>query len=161
MISCRCLHYTYGGMYHETIPLREFIMWQRMAFVITVVLLGFSGGVLALLICGMHAERGAVAGFCFVSALAVGQAWIVASEIAKARRLYGNIRNACYRGAQAKFRAVSLVGLCAIVGVLPLALIGANSGAQGRFATVMLGGVVFSTIGALTVLPVLIARMAK
>ena len=105
-------------------------MWQRMAFVITVVLLGFSGGVLALFVRGMHAERGAVAGFCFVSALAVVQAWMVASEITKARRLCGNIRNACYRGAQAKFRAVSLVGLCAIVGVLPLALIGASSGAQ-------------------------------
>ena len=138
-------------------------MCQRMAFVITVVLLGFSGGALAALffIRGMHSERGAVAGFCFVSAPAVVQAWTVASESAKARRLYGNIRNACYRGAQAKFRAVSLVGLCAIVGVLPLALIGADSGAQGRFATVMLGGVVFSTIAALTVLPVLIARIAE
>jgi Cu/Ag efflux pump CusA len=126
-----------------------------------VVLLGFSGGVLALFVRGMHAERGAVAGFCFVSALAVVQAWMVASEIAKARRLSGNIRNACYRGAQAKFRAVSLVGLCAIVAVLPLALIGESSGAQGRFATVMLGGVVFSTIAALTVLPVVIARIAE
>src|ERR1035438_8303187 len=135
---------------------------QRMAFVITVVLLGFSGGVLALFVRGMHAERGgAVAGFCFVSALAVVQAWMVASEIAKARRLCGNIRNACYRGSQAKFRAVSLVGLCVIVGVLPLTLIGASSGAQGRFATVMLGGVVFSTIAALTVIPVLIARIAE
>ena len=140
--------------------LREFIMWQRIAFAITVVLLGFSGGILALFVRGMHAERGAVAGFCSVSALAIVQSWMVASEIATVRELYGNIRNACYRGAQAKFRAVSLVGLCAIVGVLPLALIGAGSGAQGRFATVMLGGVVFSTIAALTVMPVLIARIA-
>jgi multidrug efflux pump subunit AcrB len=136
-------------------------MRQCMAFVITVVLLGFSGGVLALFVRGMHAGRGAVAGVCFVSALAVVQAWLVASEIAKARRLCGNIRNACYRGAQAKFRAVSLVGLCAIVGGLPMALIGASSGAQSRFATVMLGGVAFSTIAALTVLPVLIARIAE
>jgi len=136
-------------------------MWQRIAFAITVVLLGFSGGVLALFIRGMHAERGAVAGFGFVSALALVQAWMVASEIAKARRLYGNIRKACYRGAQAKFRAVSLVGLCAIVGGLPLALIGASSGAQGRFATVMLGGVAFSTIAASIVLPVVIARIAE
>jgi cobalt-zinc-cadmium resistance protein CzcA len=136
-------------------------MWQRMAFVITVVLLGFSGGVLALFVRGMHAGRGAVTGFCFVSAVAVLQAWMVASEIAEARRLSGNIRNACYRGAQAKFRAVSLVGLCAIVVVFPLALIGASSRAQGRFATVMLGGVLFSTIAALTVLPVLIARISE
>ena len=136
-------------------------MWQRVAFVMTVVLLGFSGGVLALFVSGMHAERGAVAGFCVLSALAVVQAWLVASEIAKARRQCDNIRNACYQGAQTKFRAVSLVGLCAIVGVLPMAWIGPNSGAQGRFATVMLGGVVFSTIAALTVLPVLVARIEE
>ncbi len=136
-------------------------MWQRMAFVTTVVLLGFSGGMLALFVRGMHAERGAMAGFCFVSALAVVQSWMVASAIAKFRRLSGDIRNACYRGAQAKFRAVSLVGLCSIAGGLLLALIGASSGAPGRFATVMLGGVVFSTIASLTVLPVLVSRIAE
>ena len=136
-------------------------MWQRMAFVTAVVLLGSSGGVLALFVRGMHAERGAIAGFCFVSALAIVQAWMVASAIAKARMLHGNIRNACYRGAQAKFRAVSLIALCAIAGVLPMAFMGANSGAQGGFATVMLGGVVSSTIAALTVLPVLVSRIAE
>jgi multidrug efflux pump subunit AcrB len=136
-------------------------MWQRMAFVISVVVLGFGGGVLALFVRRMDDGQGTAAGFCLVSALAVVQAWLVASEVAKARRLCGNIRNACYRGAQAKVRAVSLVGLCAIVGVLPMALIGASSGAQSRFATVTLGGVVFSTIAALTVLPVLIARIAE
>ena len=94
-------------------------MWQRMAFVITVVLLGVSGGIIALFVRGIYAERGAVAGFCVVSALAVVQSWMVASEIARVRRLSGDMRNACYRGAQAKVRAVSLVGLCAIATVLP------------------------------------------
>ena len=136
-------------------------MWQRIAFVITVVLLGLSGGIIALFVRGIHAERGAVAGFCVVSALAVVQSWMVASEIARARRLSGDIRNACYRGAQAKFRAVSLVGLCAIATVLPMAFMGANLGAPSRFATVLLGGVVFSTIAALTVLPVVIARISE
>ena len=132
-----------------------------MAFVIAVVLLGVSGGIIALFVRGIHAERGAMASFCFVSALAVVQSWMVSSAIAKARRLSGDIRNACYRGAQAKFRAVSLIALCAIAGVIPMAFIGENSGVQGRFATVILGGVVFSTIAALTVLPVLVARIAE
>ena len=136
-------------------------MWQRIAFAITVVLLGFSGGVLALFVRDMHADRGAVVGFCFVCAVAIVQAWMVASEIAKARRLCGSIRNACYRGAQAKFRAVSVVGLCAIVRVIPMGLIAQDSGTPARFATVMLGGVAFSTAAALTVLPVLIARVAE
>lgn len=135
-------------------------MWRRMAH-ITVVLLGISGGVIALFVRGVHAEQGAEAGFCVVSALAALQAWMVASEIAKARGLSGDIRNACYRGAQAKFRAVSLVGLCAIVGTLPLTLNGAKSGAAGRFATVMFGGVAFSTIAALIVLPVLMTRIEE
>ena len=136
-------------------------MWQRIAFVITVVLLGLSGGIIALFVRGIHAERGAVAGFCVVSALAVVQSWMVASEIARARRVSSDMRNACYRGAQAKFRAVSLVGLCAIATVLPMAFMGANLGAPSRFATVLLGGVVFSTIAALTVLPVVIARISE
>jgi Cu/Ag efflux pump CusA len=109
----------------------------------------------------MHGELGAAAGFWFVSALAMVQAWMVASGIAKARRLCSDVRDACYRGAQAKFRAVLLVGLCAVVGVLPMILIGASSGTQARFATVTLGGVVFSTTAALIVLPVLIARIAE
>jgi Cu/Ag efflux pump CusA len=136
-------------------------MWQRMAFVTTVVLLGFSGGVLALFVRGMPAEWVAVPAFAVVSALAIAQSWMVASEIARARRLSGDIRNACYRGAQAKFRAVSLLGLCAIAGVLPWAFMGPNSGAPGRFATVVLGGVLFSTIAALTVLPILVSRIAE
>jgi cobalt-zinc-cadmium resistance protein CzcA len=136
-------------------------MWQRMAYVTTVVLLGLSGGVLALFVRGMHPERGAMAGFCFVSALAVVQSWMVSSAIAKVRRLPGDIRNACYRGAQAKLRAVSLIALCAIAGVIPMAFTGESSGVQGRFATVILGGVVFCTIAALTVLPVLVARIAE
>jgi Cu/Ag efflux pump CusA len=136
-------------------------MWQRMAFVITVVLLGVSGGIIALFVRGINAERGAIAGFSVVSAVAVAQSWMVASEIARVRRRSSDMRNACYRGAQAKFRAVSLVGLCAIATVLPLAFTGANLGAPGRFAIVMLGGVVFSTIAALTVLPVVIARISE
>jgi multidrug efflux pump subunit AcrB len=40
-------------------------------------------------------------------------------------------------------------------------LIGESLGTQARFATVMLGGVVFPTTAALTVVPVLIARIAE
>src|ERR1035438_6208814 len=62
---------------------------------------------------------------------------------------------------QAKFRDVLLVGLCAFVIVLPTPLIGVNSGAPGRFATVVSGGMVFSTTAALTVLPVLIVWITE
>jgi heavy metal efflux system protein len=134
-------------------------MWQRVAFAMTVVPLAIGGGVLALFIRGMHAEQGAAVGFCIVSALAVVQACMIASGIAEARRLNNNVRNACSQGTQAKFRDVFLVGLCAFVIVLPTAFIGASFKAPARFATVVLGGTVFSTAAALVVLPVLMTRI--
>ena len=109
----------------------------------------------------MLAERGAAIGFCFVSASAIVQTGMVANGIGEARRLNRNGRNACFRGTQAKFRDVLLIGLCGFVIVLPTALIGATSGAPARFGTVMLGGMVFSTAAALTVLPVLVARIKE
>ena len=136
-------------------------MWQRVVLAIGIVALGLSGGIIALFVRGMHAEASAVLGFCFVCTLAIAQAWMVASGIAKARTLHGDLRNACLKGAQAKFGGVLLVGLCAVVGVLPMALIGASSGTPARFATVALGGAVFSTTAALTVAPVLILRMGE
>ena len=136
-------------------------MWERVVLAIGIVALGLSGGIFALFVRGMHAEASAVLGFCFVGSLAIAQAWMVASGIAKARRLHGDLRNACFRGAQAEFGRVLLVGLCAVVGVLPMALIGASSGTPARFATVALGGAVFSTTAALTVAPVLILRMGE
>jgi cobalt-zinc-cadmium resistance protein CzcA len=136
-------------------------MWQRMVFAMAVVALGLSGGIVALFVRGMHFEASAALGFCFVCALAIVQAWMVTSGIAQARRLHGDLRNACFKGAQAKCEGVLLVGLCAVVGVLPMALIGASSGLPARFATIMLGGTVFSTTAALTVVPVLIVRMGE
>ena len=93
--------------------------------------------------------------------MATVQECMVANGIAEARRLNSNVRNACFRGTQAKFRDVLLVGLCAFVIVLPTALIGVNSGAPGRFATVVSGGMVFSTTAALTVLSVLIVWITE
>lgn len=136
-------------------------MWHPVAVAMTVVPLAMGGGVLALFVRGMHVDRAAAGGFCFVASLAIVQACMVVSGIAKAHRLGSNLRNACLEGTQAKFRGVVLVGLCAFVGVLPMALIRANSGAPARFATVMLGGVMFSAAAALTVVPILIVWIAE
>lgn len=86
---------------------------------------------------------------------------MVANGIAESRGLNSNVRNACFRGTQAKFRDVLLIRLCAFVIVLPTALIGSSSGAPARFATVILGGMVFSIAAGLTVLPVLIERIKE
>jgi len=81
----------------------------------------------------------------------IAQACRSTSGIAEARGLHGNVRNA----GPARFRDVFRLGPYAFVIVLPTALIRARSGAPTR----LLGGTVFSTAAALTVLPVLIARI--
>jgi Cu/Ag efflux pump CusA len=138
----------------------EFIMWQRVAFAMTVVPLAIGGGVLAPFVCGMHAEQGATVGFCLASWQSCRLSWLPPGS-PKPANFTATFENACFRGTQAKFRDVFVVGLCAFVIVLPTALIGASSGAPARFATVMLGGMVLSTAAALTLLPVLIPRIKE
>jgi Cu/Ag efflux pump CusA len=154
MISCRYLHYTYGGMYYDFF--RASSSCGSVAFVISVVLLGYGGGVLALFVRRAHAGRARQqVSVLFLRWLSCRLGWLPL-KLQWHAGCAATFEMHATEESQAKFRAVSLVGLCAIVGVLPLALIGESSGAQGRFATVMLGGVLFSTIAALTVLPVVI-----
>jgi Cu/Ag efflux pump CusA len=78
-------------------------MWQRVAFAMTVVPLAIGEGVLALFLRGMRAERGAAVGFCLVCTLAIVQAYLVASGIAKAHRLDSNLRSACFKEPKRNF----------------------------------------------------------
>lgn len=136
-------------------------MWRHRVLAVAVVPLGVIGGVLALSVRGMHVERGAAAGFYFVWGLAIVQAWIVASGIARAGILSGDIRTACSQGAQGKFKAVLLMGVSALVSVMPMHLAEPSPGRTPSLPQSIIGGVVFSTAGALIVLPVLILWMSK
>ena len=132
-------------------------MWQHWVLATAVVPLGIVGGVIALSIRGMPLAGAAAAAFCVVCGLALVQAWIVTSGIVRAARMFSNVRTACLQGAQTKFKPVFLLGFCVLVGSMPMAFLGSSSGAQAQFATVTIGGVLFSTVGALIAIPVLIA----
>jgi Cu/Ag efflux pump CusA len=88
----------------------EFVMWQRVAFAMTVVPLAIGGGVLALFVRGMHAEQGATVGFCLVSALAIVQAFMVASGIAKARKLTATFETHAFEELKRNFETSSSLG---------------------------------------------------
>ena len=103
-------------------------------------------------------KRGAIAGFCFVSALAVVQAWLVASEIAKARSVRQHSKSMLSGSSGDVSRCFPRWTVCDRGGPSP-GIDWGKLGGTGRFATVILGGVVFSTIAALTLLPVVIARI--
>jgi cobalt-zinc-cadmium resistance protein CzcA len=136
-------------------------MWQHRVLAIAVVPLGIVGGVIALSIRGMPLTGAAAAAFCLVCGLALVQSWIVTAGIVRATRIFTDVRTACLQGAQTKFKPVFLIGVCVLVGSMPMAFIGAHSGAQAQFATVAVGGVLFSTAGALIAVPVLIAWIGR
>jgi cobalt-zinc-cadmium resistance protein CzcA len=135
-------------------------MWQPWVVALGVVPLSVVGGVLALSLRGMPLTGGAAAGLCCISGLALVQAWIVTWGMVRATKVFSNIHTACSPGAQAKFKPVFLIGLCVLVGSIPIAFMGANSGAQRPFGTVAIGGIVFSTAGALIAVPLIIAWIA-
>ena len=135
-------------------------MWQRMTFALTVVPLGLGGGALALFVrfecrtrrgsrfllccrCGNRASLDA----CF---------WD--------RRSSQAVQQRSKRTLSRSARKLSTYFPCWVVcsrGRPSYGIDFDKLGAQARFGTVMLGGVVFSTAAALTVLPVVIARVAK
>lgn len=139
---------------------RERTMSHCRLLAVAVFPLGVVGGVLSLSLRHMPVERGAAAGLCFIAGLGFAQGWIVASRIAQVRNSCTTLRSACSQGAQVRFKPVFLLGLCVLVGFLPMGVMGKPTEAPAQFATVIVGGVVFSTAGALITLPVLIAWMA-
>ena len=132
-------------------------MWQPWVVALGVVPLSVVGGVLALSLRGMPMAGGAAAGLCCISGVALVQVWIVTRGIVRATKVFTNIRTACSQGTQAKFKPVFLIGVCVLVGSIPMSFMGANSGAQRAFGTVVIGGMVFSTAGALIAVPLIIA----
>jgi Cu/Ag efflux pump CusA len=130
-------------------------MLQYRLLALAVVPVGMVGGVIALSFRHMPVGRGAAAGLSFIASLAFAQGWIVLSGISDASKACSRLRAACFQGAHAKFKAVLLVGICVVVGFIPMAVVSAPSGAQAQFATSAIGGVVFSTPGALIALPAL------
>lgn len=116
-----------------------------------------TGGVLALLVRGMPFSMSAGVGFIAVSGVAVLNGVVMMSFINHNRGEGMNWLNAIQTGALSRLRAVLMTAAVASLGFLPMAL-STTSGAevQRPLATVVIGGLVTSTILTLLVLPALI-----
>ncbi len=124
--------------------------------------LAAAGGVLALFARGMPFTISAGVGFVALSGIAVLNGLVLVSAI---RTLQGEglaFRDAlCAAGLQ-RMRPVIMTALVAAIGFLPMA-ISASVGAevQRPLATVVIGGIISSTLLTLIVLPVLYSRFGR
>jgi cobalt-zinc-cadmium resistance protein CzcA len=126
------------------------------ALVFSAVPLALTGGVAALMLRGLPLSISAGVGFIALSGVAVLNGVVMVSFI---RSLIGEgrpLEAAIREGALTRLRPVLMTALVASLGFVPMAFnVGAGAEVQRPLATVVIGGVISSTVLTLLVLPAL------
>ena len=114
------------------------------------------GGVLALWLRGLHLSVSASIGFIALFGVAVLNGLVLLSTIQRLRRNGATPLAAAHEGAVLRLRPVLMTALVASIGFLPVALShGTGAEVQRPLATVVIGGLITSTLLTLLVLPTL------
>ncbi|CAN5824502.1 CusA/CzcA family heavy metal efflux RND transporter [soil metagenome] len=124
--------------------------------VFSAVPLGLTGGILALWLRGMPFSISGAVGFIALSGVAVLNGLVMVSFINQLRR-EGLARDAAIlKGCLVRLRPVLMTAMVASLGFVPMALAhGTGSEVQKPLATVVIGGLISSTLLTLIVLPAL------
>lgn len=126
------------------------------AIVFSGVPLALTGGVLALWLRGIPLSISAGVGFIALSGVAVLNGLVMISFIRKLRDDGIPLHDAIVDGALTRLRPVLMTALVASLGFLPMAVnVGTGAEVQRPLATVVIGGIVSSTLLTLLVLPAL------
>lgn len=127
----------------------------RQALVLmSIVPLALFGGMLALNIRGMSLNVSSAVGFIALFGVAIQNGVIMISHINDLRKKGYELKKAAIKGAKDRFRPVLMTATVAIIGLLPASLAtGIGSDVQRPLATVIVYGLMFSTVLTLFVLP--------
>lgn len=124
--------------------------------IFTGVPLALTGGIAALLIRGIPFSISAAVGFIALSGIAVLNGLVMVSLIRDLRARGRSLEDSIVEGALTRLRPVLMTALVASLGFVPMALnTGIGSEVQRPLATVVIGGIVSSTLLTLVVLPAL------
>ncbi len=138
-----------------------FLMFGDLRYAIAVfvnVPLALVGGVLALRLRGLPFSIPAAVGFIAVAGVAVLNGVVMAGELARRLRLSaGDVETEIGRAAGTVFRPVITTALVAAFGFIPMAIsTQACAEVQRPLATVVIGGIMSSTLLGLVVLPIML-----
>ncbi|HEV7733745.1 MAG TPA: CusA/CzcA family heavy metal efflux RND transporter [Candidatus Binatia bacterium] len=132
------------------------------AIVFTAVPLALTGGILSLWLRGMPFSISAAVGFIALSGVAVLNGLVMITFINELRLRGLPSEEAIVRGAVTRLRPVLMTALVASLGFFPMALAtGTGAEVQRPLATVVIGGLVSSTVLTLFVLPALYRLFAE
>jgi cobalt-zinc-cadmium resistance protein CzcA len=118
--------------------------------------MALTGGIAALLIAGIPLSISAGIGFIALSGVAVLNGLVIIAFIQKLRAEGHHLVTAVREGALTRLRPVLMTALVASLGFVPMAIAtGPGAEVQRPLATVVIGGIISSTILTLLVLPAL------
>lgn len=124
--------------------------------IFTGVPLALTGGIFALALRDMPLSISAAVGFIALSGVAVLNGVVMLTFIRQLLRDGLPLRDAVFEGAQQRLRPVLMTALVASLGFVPMAFnSGVGAEVQRPLATVVIGGIVSSTLLTLVVLPAL------
>lgn len=114
------------------------------------------GGVLALWLRGLHLSVSASIGFIALFGVAVLNGLVLLSTVQRNRTRGASARESALEGSRERLRPVLMTALVASIGFIPVAVShGTGAEVQRPLATVVIGGLVTSTLLTLLVLPAL------
>ncbi len=124
--------------------------------IFTGVPLALTGGVLALVLRGIPFSISAGVGFIALSGIAVLNGLVMLTFIRRLHDQGKDLHTAITEGALTRLRPVLMTALVASLGFVPMAInTGIGAEVQRPLATVVIGGIISSTILTLFVLPAL------
>jgi cobalt-zinc-cadmium resistance protein CzcA len=124
--------------------------------VFTGVPLALTGGIVLLWLRDMPFSISAAVGFIALSGVAVLNGLVMVTYINQLRRAGASLEDAIIQGSLTRLRPVLMTALVASLGFVPMALAtGTGAEVQKPLATVVIGGLVTSTLLTLMVLPAL------
>jgi cobalt-zinc-cadmium resistance protein CzcA len=135
-------------------PLSSFTSAEYALLVFTGVPLALTGGVVLLWLRGMPFSISAAVGLIALSGVAVLNGLVMVTYINQLRREGASLEDVIVQGSVTRLRPVLMTALIASLGFVPMALAtGTGAKVQKLLATVVIGGLVTSTLLTLMVLP--------
>ena len=135
---------------------------KQALLVFTGIPFGITGGILALMGRGIPFSMSAAVGFIALFGVAVLNGVVLVTFINQLRQQGKTVREAVEEGCSQRLRPVLMTAAVASIGFLPMALgHGAGAEVQKPLATVVIGGLLTSTILTLYVLPTLYNWLEK
>ena len=139
-----------------------FGQFRQAGLLMTIVPLALFGGMLALVLRGMTLNVSSAVGFIALFGVAIQNGVIMISHINQLRKEGKALKESVILGAEQRFRPVLMTATVAILGLFPASMAtGIGSDVQRPLATVIVYGLLFSTLLTLFVLPALYYMLEK